>query len=175
MVRRGFFVIALCSILLWLGAAGLFLRGIRYTEHINYWNGEGEYSYQAWSDDRGIELWRTTTTSADGFWFDEFKRDQDYVDPYPFESYRFAGFQYKVLVEGYTPFWTWCVRIPQWWLLSAPLIPPAWWVWRRRKTRRSERSGLCTNCGYDLRATPNRCPECGTIPDLPLRQAPAPT
>jgi hypothetical protein len=60
---------------------------------------------------------------------------------------------------------SWVVRFPH--ALPAALfaIAPACWFFspHRRRARRLK-LGLCPTCGYDLRATPDRCPECGAVP-----------
>jgi hypothetical protein len=53
------------------------------------------------------------------------------------------------------------VEVP-WWSISAgaTLIAGLHLFFLRRR-RIADRAGLCPACGYDLRATPDRCPECG--------------
>jgi len=45
-------------------------------------------------------------------------------------------------------------------LLAALVIYQNWPAWQRR---RRLRGGRCERCGYDLRASPERCPECGLV------------
>ena len=51
--------------------------------------------------------------------------------------------------------------IPFWFLIILSLILPARWLQWHLRRRRRLRMGLCPECAYDLRASPERCPECG--------------
>jgi hypothetical protein len=91
---------------------------------------------------------------------------------HPNEIFRFAGFAYiqsepikylnviaVLAVKGCwameTPYWFWCGITA-----FLPIIAGTQWF----KQLRRSKHGMCRHCGYDLRATPDKCPECGTIP-----------
>jgi hypothetical protein len=87
----------------------------------------------------------------------------DWWDDAP-ARFRFAGVQFDAnrplaaaddsFVQVYAPHW-----------LAALLFAllPAIWVTGLVRRRRRVRGQRCAACGYDLRATPERCPECGTV------------
>jgi hypothetical protein len=51
------------------------------------------------------------------------------------------------------------------WALVLIFMPlPAWWAIRAGRTIRRTWRHRCPTCGYDVRATPDRCPECGAVP-----------
>ena len=89
----------------------------------------------------------------------------------PHVAWRYAGF-YSAHDPAGDPKSKVSVGVPLWLplvlLAAAPAARAVLFARRRRRQGRLKR-GLCPACGYDVRATPDRCPECGTHPgDPPL-------
>src|SRR5688572_20967608 len=58
----------------------------------------------------------------------------------------------------------WVVQFPAWAAIAPAIVPLAAKVdarLRRARSRRMIKAQLCPACGYDLRASKDRCPECG--------------
>jgi hypothetical protein len=60
------------------------------------------------------------------------------------------------------------IRVPFVALVLILSLPPLFY-YRARRAQRPAKPGHCRACGYDLRATPERCPECGLISDAQIR------
>jgi hypothetical protein len=94
-----------------------------------------------WSSSRRRAISFLTSWSHWGFW--AFSANMYPNDPNGGVPFTQAG----------VPYWALCI-------LTA-VAPSLWWLSHRRR-RKWRHRGLCRVCGYDLRATPHRCPECGT-------------
>ena len=166
MRRRLLNLLTTLSLLACVAAAVFWWRGYRVTDGLYLrWPGGplvaldsrgGELSVvvqhrHAWQL-RGFRYWRGPRVN---YPVRAQLRDQD---PEPRDRVRFLGFTVRKSRRGD---W-WVVTVPTWSVAAATLVLPAADVARRVRKRRRAAGGTCAACGYDLRATPDRCPECGT-------------
>lgn len=100
------------------------------------------------------------------------------VEPQPFSTDGWKRVRHPPIdldKEFFPPTWRWgpiatwsfaadhFIAVRPWLLVVIFAVLPACWLLRGPlQRRRRKRLGLCLKCGYDLRATPERCPECGT-------------
>ena len=56
------------------------------------------------------------------------------------------------------------IEFPAWLLILFFLLPPAIRLSMFVRKRHRALMNRCVRCGYDLRASPGRCPECGAVP-----------
>jgi hypothetical protein len=72
----------------------------------------------------------------------------------------------------------WSLMPPCWLVVLTGLgmvIPLVLRIRRMRQECTRRMAGLCAVCGYDLRASPERCPECGTPLPKPAQKVPPTT
>lgn len=117
---------------LYLGRGGIFVRQERNES-------TGDFSwFKPKSQD--VEFFATSPRYPDNDWLGIGRKFFSYVGP--------LGTRREVGVTA-----------PLWIVPVALLAPIA--IWLRRRRRRAMR-GRCNVCGYDVRASPDHCPECGT-------------
>jgi hypothetical protein len=88
------------------------------------------------------------------------------------EMFRYKRFTKDEIAAGSVYSYGLFLRIPYWMLVVVAAVPAVMGALALCRLRRVA-YGTCPTCGYDLRATPDRCTECGTIPDKVGKRHPA--
>jgi hypothetical protein len=113
------------------------------------------------SDVNGVNAWEDQVSDADmaepygqclGFaWQGVTERDDVFTD---------GGRD----MHTFSPGRTHLLYVPFWYPAAAAAVLPACWAAGAARRSRRTAAGRCMACGYDLRASPDRCPECGAEP-----------
>ncbi len=87
------------------------------------------------------------------------------MTPSWWNQYGFCARNYKF---GWATSWIHSpgVAVPHWLLAGSLALPPLAWCHRLWRRYRRRSAGSCVECGYDLRASLERCPECGALATL---------
>ena len=101
-------------------------------------------------------------------WYSD-KLTGKFDDYSPSDWFGFAVWSDSITLKihpGMAPMSEWGLRMPYWFPIlltgSLPSLGLVLVIRGRRRERRWGVEGRCRQCGYDLRASKDRCPECGT-------------
>src|SRR3954467_11305549 len=163
-------LLVICCVLLFFLSAVLWIRSLTYWDLLAVRVGRVQVTLNTWPDVINLGVTRRVGVAGslrDVEWryipseigdarvgrnwknFNSWGGAGNEWDPRLKRGYRTVG-NYQAV-----PFW--CVMV----VVGLPLLPRAVRWCRDRSRRWRRRRGLCANCGYDLRASPQRCPECG--------------
>jgi hypothetical protein len=144
-----------------LATALLWIRSYSTRDEL-FWGNLGRPGHY-WSLEIGsnwgtFHIIRTGPGRSTGFYSDRFDPNPDTTnDPH---------FALGIRVSKPVPRPGWelhrVITIPMWLPLTLFAIAPAAWTLSRLRRRHRNNTPRCPTCNYDLRATPDRCPECGT-------------
>ena len=165
------------SLLLFLVAAVMWVRSHWRIDNVYATPSVNRGYFHGWSGSRWLELQLVTGRDArlppaPHAWYEAFSVDAALRDYGPgvtdkvrrnrgFRGIGFAWYRGQFIFgqREWGVFLTWPLPMA----LAAALPVGRVILGVRARARRRRRSGknVCTACGYDLRATPERCPECG--------------
>jgi hypothetical protein len=159
--RHLFAVCAFSSLLLCLATCALWVRSLRTGDMLT-WAGERAIVVRS---DPGLITVNVSLAEPDqqlGFRYDSWTHSSDWslwrwMGPRWWDRMGFGhyvgGSRTGQRVDQYV--------FPDYAVVVATAVLPAFACVRWFHSRRRTRIGLCPKCGYDLRASPDRCPECG--------------
>jgi hypothetical protein len=179
LARHLFTLCAAISLLVGVAVCVLWKRSYRLSEQVNWRNADAWRTVRTASGNVEVAL-LVTDWSAYAQLFHAPRYERDVARP-PFNflrlmggnsgdvnsNWEWRGFAWhqkrntrlgSLHAQGFVPFWS---------IAAVTLLLPLAWVTLRLRSRVRRRrlrdQGFCPACGYDLRATPERCPECGAV------------
>jgi hypothetical protein len=176
-VLRRWIVYAISGVcaLLTLGTLGLWIRSYWWRDSLGYTQQPERIVFDLSTDPGRLTLWVNGSLSPHSIktgWMlmaDRYAELPPSMLPkvYPIFSTDFCWDKLPSYF-GRTMRFVWC----PFWALAGTLALASAMPFLLRVCRRARfHQGLCQNCGYDLRASPERCPECGTARNTPSEGA----
>jgi hypothetical protein len=166
-------VLTVLSLILCVGTVGIWMRSLAVEDDIFVLDKDhqGETFVTISLGEVGLSRYQIKSAGfafSDAFPFHEMFHPPQAIKRYrpelPQVSFQFLGVRWNEGIEQEST--ALYVIAPLWLPAVVTALLPSFFVVRlleaRRRRRRRRRFGLCQACGYDMRATPGRCPECGT-------------